>query len=89
MVFLIFLNCIVFAVDIELKSNEKDHYYALQVLEMIETLSLFVFIIEVGLKWIDNFRAYFSDGWEVFDFTLLSLVGIETFVKEIRSLRCN
>ena len=74
MMFLIFLNCICFILEVELKSNEKENYRILNVLSLIEVSSLFLLTTEIVLKLIDNYRAFFSDGWDLFDFTLLFLV---------------
>ena len=58
-------------------SHQPEEYKALLTgLSVIESISLFVFIGEIALHWIDDFHAYWKDNWNIFDFVLTVAVSL-------------
>ena len=43
-------------------------------LDIFDKISLAVFLLEIALKWLDDFQGYFGDAWNVFD--LLVTIGV-------------
>ncbi len=43
-------------------------------MRIFDLFALIVFIVEIALKWLDNFPAYWKDGWNILDFTVTVLV---------------
>ncbi|EPZ34913.1 hypothetical protein ROZALSC1DRAFT_28316 [Rozella allomycis CSF55] len=73
MLSLILLNSVLFALEVELSSQQKDYWVLFQAIQLIDIISIIFFYIEVVLMWTDNFKAYWKNGWNIFDLTLLSL----------------
>ena len=61
-------------------------------LDFIDSFSVIVFATEIVLKWIDNFRNFWKNPWNVFDFIVtgvVSLVGLLfQYYGLILSLQC-
>eukprot|EP00002_Diphylleia_rotans_P013835 TRINITY_DN2693_c0_g2_i3.p1 TRINITY_DN2693_c0_g2~~TRINITY_DN2693_c0_g2_i3.p1 ORF type:complete len:421 (+),score=83.24 TRINITY_DN2693_c0_g2_i3:50-1312(+) len=71
---LIFLTAILTAVRVDL--NPEEHYAAIQVLGILDDVSVLLFALEIVLKWMDSFEKFWTDNWNIFDFlvTLLSSI---------------
>ncbi|KNC52386.1 uncharacterized protein AMSG_12160 [Thecamonas trahens ATCC 50062] len=72
----ILMNAVVLGVQAELSENESEYWLTLRILYFLDLFALYVFLLEIGLKWIDSFMKFWQSGWNVFDFlvTLLSAV---------------
>ena len=46
-----------------------------EVLEFIDAATVIVFSMEIVLKWIDNFKYFWTNQWNVFDLVVTVLVG--------------
>ncbi len=44
-------------------------------LEFIDAFTVIVFSVEIVLKWIDNFRGFWNNYWNVFDLIVTVLVS--------------
>ena len=44
-------------------------------LDFIDSFSVIVFITEIVLKWIDNFRGFWKNPWNIFDFVVTVVVS--------------
>ena len=44
-------------------------------LDFIDAFTVVVFSVEIVLKWIDNFSAFWKDPWNVFDLLVTVLVS--------------
>ncbi|XP_012622106.1 cation channel sperm-associated protein 2 isoform X1 [Microcebus murinus] len=77
MVFLIFLNTIVFMVEIELLESTDPRLWTLKLtMEVAAWFILLIFIVEILLMWLSSFSLFWKNAWNVFDFTvtMLSLI---------------
>ena len=77
---LILLNSVVLGVQAEL-SDYKDPYFDMLkvILDIFDYCALLVFVIEIILKWLDNFWDFWRNRWNIFDF----IVTFVSFVPEI------
>mmetsp|Transcript_42260 Transcript_42260/g.68537 ORF Transcript_42260/g.68537 Transcript_42260/m.68537 type:complete len:461 (-) Transcript_42260:161-1543(-) len=50
--------------------DEDDQYESRRILKLFDNFILAMFLLEILLKWIDSFYAYWKDPWNVFDFTI-------------------
>ncbi|KAI9156008.1 Cation channel sperm-associated protein 2 [Blastocladiella emersonii ATCC 22665] len=66
----IIVNAIIVGIVAELSDTQQDHVGLFQAMEIIEKVSLFIFLLEIALRWTDNFNAYWTDAWNVFDFAV-------------------
>nr|XP_054755635.1 cation channel sperm-associated protein 2-like [Lytechinus pictus] len=48
-------------------------------LEIFDYCALFLFMVEILLKWLDNFPLFWKNGWNIFDF----VVTVASFIPEI------
>ncbi|KAL7750064.1 Cation channel sperm-associated protein 2 [Sorochytrium milnesiophthora] len=64
----IILNAVVVGVSAEYQDSEDANYGFFQALTLIDIMSLFVFYVEILLKWFDNFWDFWRDNWNLFDF---------------------
>ncbi|XP_030832241.1 cation channel sperm-associated protein 2-like [Strongylocentrotus purpuratus] len=48
-------------------------------LEIFDYCALFLFMVEILLKWVDNFPLFWKNGWNIFDF----VVTVASFIPEI------
>ncbi|CAD5110640.1 DgyrCDS24 [Dimorphilus gyrociliatus] len=74
---LIIVNVIVLGIQAEIGEVPGENLHLLKiVLALLDYCALFVFILEIGLKWIDDFWEFWVSGWNIFDFlvTLLSVL---------------
>ena len=42
--------------------------------DMFEYFCLFSFVLEIILKWLDDFFTFWKNGWNIFDFVITVLV---------------
>ncbi len=65
MVVVIIVNSILIAVDMELDAGSKSDntHVALEVLDFI---FLMLFVVEIALKWMDDFRGFWKEGWNFY-----------------------
>jgi cation channel sperm-associated protein 2 len=73
MVGVIVINSILIAVDLELEDDTKSKEMR-RVLENLDFFFLMLFAAEIILKWIDDFRKFWQEGWNFFDFFVTLLV---------------
>ena len=74
--FVILMNAVVLGVQAELGEDEHEHWLTLQIMYYLDLFALYVFLLEIGLKWLDSFTRFWRSGWNIFDFlvTVLSAV---------------
>ncbi|KAJ1501663.1 Cation channel sperm-associated protein 2, partial [Coelomomyces lativittatus] len=78
----IIVNAIMVGIIAELSDSEADHVDLFRVLLYLDHFSLYVFYLEIGLKWLDKFNDYWKDAWNFFDFgitvatTIPELIGL-------------
>lgn len=48
--------------------DEVEDWRTVQILELLDNCTMVIFVWEILLKWIANFRTFWKDGWNVFDF---------------------
>ena len=82
---LIFVNGIILAVDVMPGVAEETRH----ILQSIDRVIVWVFIVEIILRIIANGRAFFRDGWSIFDFLVvaISAPGTVTGISALRILR--
>jgi len=82
---LIFVNALVLAVDVMPGMAEETR----QILQGIDRFIVWVFIVEIILRIIANGRAFFRDGWSIFDFlvVVISAPATLTGISALRILR--
>lgn len=74
MVLVISVNSILIAVDMEIDQGSKTEDFR-SALEALDFFFLMLFVVEIGLKWVDDFRAFWKEGWNVFDFLITAVVN--------------
>ncbi len=52
-------------------------------LDFIDSFSLIIFTSEIVLKWIDNFRNYWKNPWNIFDFVVTFAVSFLCNLKKL------
>ncbi|XP_064653307.1 cation channel sperm-associated protein 2-like [Lineus longissimus] len=70
-------NSLLLGIQAELNEVRDESLEGLNtVLDIFDYFSLFVFVLEIVLKWMDNFKLFWLNGWNIFDFlvTFLSVV---------------
>ncbi len=82
---LIFINGLVLAVDVMPGVAQETR----QILQGIDRFIVWIFIVEIILRIIANGRAFFRDGWSIFDFLVvaISAPGTVTGISALRILR--
>jgi len=82
---LIFINGLVLAVDVMPGVAEETR----EILQAVDRFIVWVFIVEIILRIIANGRAFFRDGWSIFDFLVvaISAPGTVTGMSALRILR--
>jgi len=89
MVIVIVINSITIAVDQELDQGDV-YKEAREFLEVFDFFFLCLFVAEIILKWIDDFGGFWSDGWNVFDCLITSMVQLNLMSKRISLwFKCN
>ncbi|KAJ3360569.1 hypothetical protein GGF32_008312 [Allomyces javanicus] len=76
------LNAIMVGIVAELTDTIDQNVVLFQVMDILDKMSLFVFYLEIALKWTDSFLGYWSDSWNLFDFA----VTLGTTIPEIMDL---
>eukprot|EP01135_Chromosphaera_perkinsii_P001158 Nk52_evm15s159 gene=Nk52_evmTU15s159 len=76
MLYMILINAVAIGIQIELNDNPKVYYLSLEILNLFDYFALLIFVLEILLKWLDNFESFWKNGWNVFDFvvTLISAI---------------
>ena len=64
----ILINAAILGIQPELDAREW--YRLLDIFQIIDWISLVIYVIEIMLKWIDSFRSYWKSGWNWFDFII-------------------
>ncbi|KAJ8029473.1 Cation channel sperm-associated protein 2 [Holothuria leucospilota] len=83
MLILILSNSIALGIQAEVSENKDPKFAGLNIaLEIFDYCSLFLFMVEIILKWIDDFWSFWKDGWNIFDFA----ITVGSFVPEILAL---
>ena len=86
-IFIILVNCTLIGVET---------YFSNPLISFIQSFALFIFTIEIGVRYLssDNIKKYFSQGWNVFDLSIVlisfipeSLFSDSATVSAIRVLR--
>ena len=82
---LIFINGLVLAVDVMPGVAQETR----QILQGIDRFIVWIFIVEIILRIIANGRAFFRDGWSIFDFlvVVISAPATLTGISALRILR--
>ncbi|ORZ33335.1 Ion transport protein-domain-containing protein [Catenaria anguillulae PL171] len=96
-------NAIMVGISAELSDTQQDYVELFQTLDVLDRLSLIVFLLEIALRWTDSFKKYWRDYWNVFDFfvtlgtavpEVLTLAGVQTdfgtlgtIVRQLRTFR--
>ena len=52
-----------------------------EVLEFVDMFTVVAFSIEIGLKWVDSYKNFWKNGWNVFDLIVTVLVRMISNVK--------
>jgi len=73
MVVVIIVNSILIAVDLEIEQGGKSANIR-RILEDLDFFFLSLFVAEIILKWVDDFRGFWDEGWNIFDFLITSTV---------------
>ena len=68
------LNAILIAVHADLVESAVPNL--VEALDIIDTVTLLIFFGEILLKWADSFTLYWTDPWNVFDFTVTIAVRV-------------
>ena len=77
---LILFNCVVLGIQSEYGDNDDPKYDTMKyILDIFDYCTLFVFALEIFLKWTDNFITFWKNGWNIFDF----FVTFFSFVPEV------
>ena len=72
----------------EVSENKDPKFAGLNMaLEIFDYCSLFLFMVEIILKWIDDFWSFWKDGWNIFDFAITVGVSVSTANKVIAVLQ--
>ncbi|XP_063686203.1 cation channel sperm-associated protein 2-like [Bolinopsis microptera] len=82
MLWLIIGNSVVMGLQSELPSTPEVYAHIQSILEMFDLFSLYMFVLEILLKWADNFVDFWSSGWNIFDF----LVTVVSAIPEVLRL---
>ena len=78
----IFLNAIVLIVEGEISSriySDPSLVLAVQIIRTIDYCCLWIFVLEIFLKWIDDFKIFWKSGWNQLDF----IVTVVSFLPDI------
>ncbi|XP_035667152.1 cation channel sperm-associated protein 2-like isoform X1 [Branchiostoma floridae] len=81
MLFLILSNSIVLGIDSEVGDNE-DYAILNMCIKIFDYCSLIMYMLEIILKWLDDFIPFWSSGWNVFDF----IVTVQSVVPEVMNM---
>lgn len=73
---MIIVSSLFLGVEAELAQREENYVGLFKFMRLLDLFTLAAFLVEMLLKWVDNFTGYWKDNWNLFDFavTLLSLV---------------
>ncbi|KAI9218701.1 Ion transport protein-domain-containing protein [Blastocladiella britannica] len=66
----IVVNAVMVGIVAELTDTQEDYVVLFQAMDIIDKISLFVFFLEIFLKWTDNFKKFWYDAWNCFDFAV-------------------
>jgi len=73
---LIFANTISIGIDAEFSPHENEYWALFQFLSIFDLFTVCIFVIDILLKWIDDFSGFWVNGWNVADFiiTIMSIL---------------
>ena len=79
MVIVIIINAVLLVIDGEIgivTATNSKNVKAVQIIRTIDYCCLWIFMLEIFLKWIDDFRLFWQNGWNQLDFcvTILSVL---------------
>ncbi len=83
-IFIIIINAIILGID-TMDLSEQNR----QILSFLDNICLFIFVVEIALKLIAFRFAFFKNGWNIFDFSivLISLIPNSGALSVFRALR--
>ena len=64
----------------EWREARSAHWSTFQLISIIDTISVVVFFGEIALKWLDDFSAFWQDGWNIFDLAITLLSAIPNII---------
>ncbi|XP_015198997.1 cation channel sperm-associated protein 2 isoform X2 [Lepisosteus oculatus] len=80
--FLIILNTIVLGIQAEVFDNMDPKMEILKlILDMLDWSILTIFLLEILLKWIDDFFRFWKSTWNIFDFVVTTLSILPELIK--------
>ncbi|NWJ06828.1 CTSR2 protein, partial [Crypturellus undulatus] len=79
-IFLIFLNTLVLMIKSELMKVASVSRNITTALEVAVWVIAIIFIVDIVLNWLVNFRGYWKNGWNIFDCTLTFVSIIPEFL---------
>lgn len=78
-VFLLIL-CNAVAQGVQIEMTREGNPDALDYMSAFDDFTVVMFAVEIALKWIDSFRGFWRDGWNVFDFVITVLSAVPRVV---------
>ncbi|KAJ3194688.1 hypothetical protein HK101_002162 [Irineochytrium annulatum] len=70
------LEAIFIGVSTELWESQDQNWAVFQFISILDGFSLMVFVIEILLKWIDNFEEFWNSGWNIADLVMTLIVRV-------------
>eukprot|EP01006_Ploeotia_vitrea_P035644 TRINITY_DN65915_c4_g1_i1.p1 TRINITY_DN65915_c4_g1~~TRINITY_DN65915_c4_g1_i1.p1 ORF type:complete len:679 (+),score=323.55 TRINITY_DN65915_c4_g1_i1:55-2091(+) len=61
--------------------GEEEHRDAYIIMDLYDDITIMVFVLEIVIKWIDSFKEFWWDGWNVFDFVITVLSAIPAIMR--------
>ena len=74
---MILVNAILLGIEAEL--DPEDDFRVIQAFDIVDLITLMVFALEIGLKWIDSFKGFWNDYWNILDFVVTALSAVPVF----------
>ena len=71
---LILLNAATAGLEAQWDRQQNAYWQFFLAKQYIDIISTLVFILEIGLKWLDDFGEFFASGWNCFDLALTVMV---------------
>eukprot|EP00003_Mantamonas_plastica_P017851 TRINITY_DN29416_c0_g1_i1.p1 TRINITY_DN29416_c0_g1~~TRINITY_DN29416_c0_g1_i1.p1 ORF type:complete len:256 (-),score=61.52 TRINITY_DN29416_c0_g1_i1:113-844(-) len=81
----VIINSVLLGVESELEPAEN--YTALHVLGILDNIAVLIFILEIVLKFIDDFYSFWLDGWNLFDFVITLASALPESVTNVGVLK--
>jgi len=80
--FIIVLDAIIEGIAADYEDNRGDAPSFFDFTAVLDNVSLFLFVLDILLRWADNFKQFWTDGWNIFDF----LITVVTLIPELIGL---